>query len=63
MKFKVELVEQKALLYVKVWPREEDEPENWTLQGEDPQPNLEGAAGIYAYSMTPLYYDNVSVYR
>ena len=30
----------------------------------DPQPNYEGAAGIYANStMAPLYYDNVKVYR
>jgi outer membrane protein assembly factor BamB len=62
-KFTVELEDGKALLRVKVWPRDEAEPEAWTLEAEDPQPNLEGAAGIYAYSMTPLYYDHVRVYR
>lgn len=63
VKFHVNLADGKAHLRVKVWPREESEPENWTLEAEDPQPNLQGSAGIYAYSMTPLYYDNVRIYR
>ena len=27
------------------------------------QPNLEGSAGIYAYSMTPVFYDNIRIDR
>ncbi len=63
VKFRVDLANGKAYPRVKVWPREDAEPKNWTLEAEDPQPNLEGSAGIYAYSMAPLYFDNVSVYR
>ena len=63
VKCRVDLVDGKALPRVKVWPRDEAEPESWTLEAEDPQPNLEGSAGIYAYSMAPLYYDNLRVYR
>ena len=60
---RVDLENGKAYPRVKVWPRGEDEPKEWTLEAEDPQPNLEGSAGIYAYSMTPLYFDNVRIYR
>jgi outer membrane protein assembly factor BamB len=63
IKFRVDLADGKAYPRVKVWPRDEAEPENWTLEGEDPQPNLEGSAGIYGFSMTPLHYDNVRIYR
>ena len=63
IKFRVDLEGGMAHVRAKVWPREEAEPETWTLEAEDPQPNLRGSAGIYAYSMTPLYYDNVRIYR
>jgi hypothetical protein len=63
MKFYVGVTSGKAQLRVKVWPRDEAEPSDWTLEAEDPQPNLEGSAGIYAYSMAPIYYDNIKIYR
>jgi hypothetical protein len=62
VKFHVELEGDQAKLYAKVWPRDEAEPAAWTLEAIDPQPNLEGSAGIYAYSMAPVYYDNVRIY-
>ena len=62
-KFRVDLEDGQAHLRAKVWPRDEEEPDTWTLEAFDPQPNLEGSAGIYAYSMAPVYYDNVRVYR
>jgi hypothetical protein len=62
VKFRVEPEDGKAHLYAKVWPRDEAEPEAWTLEAIDPQPNLEGSAGIYAYSMAPVHYDNVKIY-
>ncbi len=53
-----------ARLYAKVWPRDEAEPEQSTLEAVDPQPNLEGSGGIYAYSpLAPVYYDNVKISR
>ena len=51
-------------ILAKVWPRDEAEPKEWTIEAIDPQPNHEGSAGIYANStMAPLYLDNVKVYR
>jgi outer membrane protein assembly factor BamB len=50
-----------ARVLAKVWPRDEAEPEEWTIEAVDPRPNLEGSAGIYAFSMAPLYYDNVKI--
>jgi outer membrane protein assembly factor BamB len=64
MKLKVEVVDNQGEIYAKVWPRNETEPKDWTIRATDPQPNVEGAAGIYANStMAPLYLDNVKVYR
>jgi hypothetical protein len=34
----------------KVWPRDEAEPENWTIEFTDPVPNKEGSPAIYGYS-------------
>ena len=51
-------------IYGKAWPRDEAEPQAWTIEAEDPLPNIEGAAGIYANSTkAPVYFDNVSVHR
>ena len=63
VKFRVDLADGKAHPRVKVWPRGQPEPQAWLLEGEDPQPNLQGSAGIYAYSLAPVCYDNVRVYR
>ena len=63
VKFHVDVKDGKALVRAKVWPRGESEPNKWLLEGVDPQPNLEGAAGLYAYSAAPLYYDNIRIYR
>jgi outer membrane protein assembly factor BamB len=63
MKFRVDLEDGQAHLRAKIWPRDEPEPSGWTIEALDPQPNLEGSAGLYANSMAPLYFDNVNVYR
>jgi hypothetical protein len=63
VKFSVDIQDNQARVRVKVWPRDETEPQSWTLEALDPQPNLEGSAGLYAYSMAPVYYDNVRIYR
>lgn len=63
VKFHVDVKDGKGLVRAKVWPRGEAEPAEWMLEGTDPQPNQEGSAGLYAYSMAPLYYDNVRIYR
>ena len=58
---RVELEDGRAHLHGKVWPRGQVEPDAWTIEGVDPQPNQEGAAGIYANSLAPLYFDNVKI--
>ncbi len=63
VKFRVDVEDGKGLVRAKVWPRDEAEPGQWMLEGVDPQPNLEGSAGLYAYSAAPLYYDNIRIYR
>ena len=62
-KLQVMLEGDTARVLAKVWPRGEAEPAEWTIEAVDPQPNREGSAGIYAYSMAPVYYDNVKIYR
>jgi hypothetical protein len=63
MKLRVDLVGAEAHVRAKVWPRDQGEPGPWTLEAVDPQPNLEGSAGLYANSMAPLYFDNVRIDR
>jgi len=62
MKMKVEINDNKALIYGKVWRTGDDEPEEWTIKTEDPLPNREGSPGIYAYSVSEIYYDNLKVW-
>lgn len=62
MKMQVEVVEDTAIIRGKVWRTGEPEPEDWTLIAEDPRPNREGSPGIYGYSPTEIYYDNLKVW-
>ena len=62
MKMMVEITEDKALIRGKVWRRGEPEPVEWTITAEDPLPNREGSPGIYGYSATEIYYDNLKVW-
>jgi outer membrane protein assembly factor BamB len=69
IKFRVAVEGNKAILQGKVWPRDEQEPENWTIQAEDPVPNVEGSPALYAYATgitaasagAEIFYDNVKV--
>jgi hypothetical protein len=63
MKFFVTVEGKDAKVFAKIWPRGETEPKDWTIEASDPSPNLTGAAGIYANSLAPLYFDNVKVTR
>ena len=62
MKMKVDIIDDKAVIRGKVWRTAEDEPDEWTITAEDPLPNREGSPGIYAYSVTEIYYDNLKVW-
>lgn len=74
-KLKVTVHEGRAICQGKVWIKGEKEPENWTIQAEDPIPNREGAPALYAYAYgippsaeaaarnpgTEVFFDNVRV--
>ncbi len=62
MRMKVEVLDDKAIIYGKVWRTDDPEPENWTITAEDPLPNRQGSPGIYGYSATVIYYDNLKVW-
>jgi len=54
------------LVRAKAWPREEAEPEQWTLEEVHPKPHLLGAPGIYAMSpqsQKKVYFDNLKIYQ
>ena len=61
MKMRVDATDSQAVIRGKVWPREEPEPKNWTLEVEDPRPNREGSPGIYGWSSADIFYDNILV--
>jgi hypothetical protein len=70
MKLSVEVKDGKAVARGKVWPREEQEPQNWTIEAEDSTPNTEGAPAIYGNATgivnaqkpgTEIYFTNVKI--
>lgn len=69
-KLRVERQGDKALVRGKVWPRNQTEPAEWTIEIVDPCPNLSGSPGLYAYtkgatdkrSGSPTFYDNYQVH-
>jgi len=61
MKLQVDVAGNKTVVKGKVWPRDQKEPEAWTIEMEDALPNLEGSPGLYGYSPTEIYYDNIKI--
>ena len=69
VKFTVEQKEKSAVVRGKVWKKGEAEPGAWTVEFEDPSPNREGAAAVYAYISnvtetepgSEAYFDNLSI--
>jgi outer membrane protein assembly factor BamB len=63
LKLEVRQSEGKAVVRGKAWPVGTDEPAEWTLTLEDPQPNRHGSPGLFAFSNRALqvYYDNIVV--
>lgn len=61
MKLRVDVKRDKAIVLGKVWPAGTEEPGDWTIRLEDPYPNRHGSPGIYGYSPTTIYYDNIKV--
>ncbi len=70
MKFSFEKTSgTEGIIKGKIWPRDKEEPKEWTVEFNDPTANLEGSAGIYGYAAgilenqpgTDIFYDNVKV--
>ncbi len=61
MKMRVDIEGEKAIIRGKVWQKSDTEPAEWTITAEDPHPITQGSPGLYGYSPTPIYYDNVRI--
>lgn len=62
LKFRSETADGKAILKGKVWKKGDQEPADWTIQGEDLTPNVSGSPGLFGNSTDAEFYvDNVSV--
>jgi outer membrane protein assembly factor BamB len=63
MKLRVDATGEKAFINGKIWKRDEPEPGAWTITVEDPFPIREGSPGIYGFTKTNVYYDNLKVVK
>ncbi|HQU43729.1 MAG TPA: PQQ-binding-like beta-propeller repeat protein [Pirellulales bacterium] len=62
MKFQASVEEGKAVLKGKVWPRGEDEPEEWSIEVADDAPNVIGSPGLFGNaSDAEIFLDNIEV--
>lgn len=51
-----------AILKGKIWPRDEKEPTEWTLEATDDSPNRSGSPGLFGNAKdAELYVDNIHV--
>jgi outer membrane protein assembly factor BamB len=67
LKTQIDLLDDEAgLIRAKAWPREEEEPDQWTLEVKHSRPHTQGASGIYALSpqsKKKVYFDNLKIYK
>ncbi len=62
MKFEAETRDGDAVLRGKVWPRDQPEPDSWTVEAVHEQGNLRGSPGFFGNSkVSEIYVDNVLV--
>lgn len=51
-----------ALIRGKIWPRDQNEPKEWSVTARDESPNLSASPGLYGNAkVAELYLDNVEV--
>ncbi len=63
MKLRAETRDGKALLHGKVWPRDQEEPDAWTIEAVDPSPNVSGSPGLFGNAKdAELMLDNIKVF-
>jgi hypothetical protein len=61
-----EVEKPSGVVRAKAWPRDEEEPEAWTLEVPVPHVHLNGAPGIYGFSPQSkmrVYIDNISLVK
>jgi outer membrane protein assembly factor BamB len=63
IKLRVEGHKDEAIIKGKVWKKGKSEPADWTITAEDPLPITQGTPGLYVFSKTNVYFDNVKVIR
>ena len=62
VKFQAENQPGQVILRGKVWPRNESEPSEWTIEAADATPNVAGSPGMFGNSSdTEFLIDNVTV--
>ena len=62
LKFQSENKDGRAILRGKVWPKETDEPKDWTIEAADLTPNTIGSPGMFGNaSDAEIFIDNISV--
>lgn len=61
MKLQVDVEDDGAHVRGKIWKRDGDEPEEWTIDAFDPHAQVRGAPGLYFYALAECYFDNVKV--
>jgi outer membrane protein assembly factor BamB len=63
MKLQVANEDGKAVIRGKVWPRDEAEPEDWTIEAVDDLPTTQAAPGLYGNAgNAEIWLDNIKVY-
>ncbi len=63
MKLRVDPQEMQATVRGKLWPRNQEEPEEWTIEMVDDLPHLHGSPGLFGKSeVGEIYVDNIRVY-
>jgi outer membrane protein assembly factor BamB len=62
LKLEVKQVDGKAQVRGKIWPQDQDEPKDWTVEMKDNSPITSGSPGIFGHSQEAEFYmDNISV--
>ncbi len=62
MKLRVDAAGERAVIRGKVWPKDGEEPADWSIVVEDLLPIHQGAPGLSGYSPTDIHFDNLHVY-
>ena len=64
MKLRVDATDQEAVVRGKLWPRDQQEPEEWTIEMVDQLPHQHGSPGLFGKSeVGEFYVDNIKVYE